>query len=72
MDTLATTGMTLQPAFFHCSMYLEGLPAPVVTTGTFSSAITWATSSAKGLISITLTPKGLSVAARTTWICSRT
>ena len=66
METLATTGMTLMPAFFHSSMYFEGLPAPVVTTATFSSAITCATSSAKGLMSMTLTPKGLSVSERTT------
>ena len=45
-------------------MYLAGLPAPVTTTGTRSSATTWATSSANGLMSMTFTPKGLSVAAR--------
>ena len=44
--TEATTGMTLMPASFHIAMYLPGLPAPVVTTATFSSAATCATSSA--------------------------
>ena len=45
-------------------MYLAGLPAPVTTTGTRSSITTCATSSANGLMSMTLTPKGLSVLAR--------
>lgn len=57
----ATTGITLMPAAFHASMYLPGLPAPVVTTATFCSAQMRATSSAKGLMSMTFTPKGLSV-----------
>ena len=56
--------MTLMPASFHAFMYLVGLPAPVTTTGTRSSITTRATSSANGLMSITLTPKGLSVLAR--------
>ncbi len=57
----ATTGITLIPAFFHISMYFPGLPAPVVTTLTPCSAQMRATSSANGLISMTLTPNGLSV-----------
>ena len=52
------------PASFHAFMYLVGFPAPVTTTGTRSSITTRATSSANGLMSITLTPKGLSVLAR--------
>ena len=58
MATEGTTGITLMPAPSHCFMYLEGLPAPVVTTGTFSSTSISATSSAKGESSITFTPKG--------------
>ena len=69
--TLATTGTTLTPACFHSSMYLAGLPAPVTATGTCSSATTWATSSANGLMSMTFTPKGLSVFSRSWWIWSR-
>ena len=53
-------------------MYLLGLPAPVTTTGTRSSATTLATSAAKGLWSITLTPKGFSVRSRHSRIWSRT
>jgi hypothetical protein len=56
-----TTGMTLIPHSVQAFMYLEGRPAPVVTTGTFSSETVAATSSANGLISMMLTPKGLSV-----------
>ena len=44
--TDATTGMTLIPASFHIFIYFSGLPAPVVTTFTPSSATTFATSSA--------------------------
>ena len=62
--TEATTGMTLMPAAFQAFMYFVGLPAPVTTTGTCSSTTTWATSSANGLMSITFTPKGLSVFSR--------
>ncbi len=43
--------------------YLAGFPAPVVTTGIFSSATTFAVSSTNGLISIMFTPKGLSVSS---------
>ena len=64
MATEATAGMTRMPAASQLFMYLEGLPAPVVTTGIRSSAMTAATSSANGLISITFTPKGFSVSAR--------
>jgi len=59
--TEAITGITVIPASFHISIYFSGFPAPVVTTGTFSSTTTFATSSADGLRSITFTPKGLSV-----------
>ncbi len=62
--TEATTGMTLMPASFQAFMYLVGLPAPVTTTGTCSSITTCATWSANGLISMTFTPKGLSVLVR--------
>ena len=58
---LATTGITFTPASFHSLMYFAGFPAPVVTTGTFSSTITFAISSASGFINIMFTPKGLSV-----------
>ena len=71
MATEATTGMTLMPAAFQAFMYLVGLPAPVTTTGTCSSMTTWATSSANGLMSMTFTPKGLSVFSRSSWIWSR-
>ena len=50
----------------------RALAAPVVTTATFSSATTWATSSTKGLISMMFTPKGRLVRDLATWICSRT
>ena len=70
--TLATTGITLIPAAFHISMYFAGFPAPVVTTFTFSSAITFAISSASGFMSIKFTPKGLSVSFFAAWICSLT
>ena len=52
-------------------MYLPGLPAPVTTTGIFSSMTRSETSSAKGLISMMLTPKALSVSWRALWISSR-
>ena len=45
---------------------------PVVTTGTFSSATSFATASTWGLISMMFTPKGLSVSWRHRWIWSRT
>ena len=54
-------GITFTSASFHICIYFSGEPAPVVTTFTFSSTITFAISSAYGLISIMLTPKGLSV-----------
>ena len=63
--------MTLMPASIHVFMYFDGLPAPVVTTATFSSATTCATSSANGLISMMLTPNGLSVNSRAILICPR-
>ena len=68
----ATTGRMVIPASFHILTKREGLPAPVVTTGTFSSATTFATSSTKGLISMRLTPKGLSVIALQERISLRT
>ena len=71
MLTDATTGMTLMPAASQSFIYLEGLPAPVVTTATFSSATSFATSSANGLISMMFTPKGLSVSSLAILICSR-
>lgn len=42
--TDATTGITLIPASFQRLIYFSGEPAPVVTTGTFSSATSSATS----------------------------
>ena len=42
----ATTGITLMPVSIQAGMYLPGMPAPVVTTGTFSSMTTCATASA--------------------------
>ena len=71
MATEGTTGMTLRPFSTQFLMYLEGSPAPVTTTGTFSSTTTCATSSAKGESSITFTPKGLSVISRIFWISAR-
>ena len=68
----ATTGRILTPASFHIFTKREGLPAPVVTTGTFSSATIAATSSTCGLISMMFTPKGLSVIVRHLRISSRT
>ena len=70
--TLATTGTTLIPAAFHISMYLPGLPAPVVTTLMPSSTTTCATSSAYGLSSMIFTPNGLSVSFFASRICVRT
>ena len=46
MATEGTTGTTLRPFSTQVLMYLEGRPAPVTTTGTFSSTTTCATSSA--------------------------
>ena len=67
----ATTGITLMPASTHFFIYFPGLPAPVTTTGTFSSTTRSDTSSANGLISMMLTPNGLSVIVLTLWISSR-
>ena len=72
MATEGTTGTTLMPASIHSGMYLPGRPAPVVTTGTFSSATSFATASTWGLISMIFTPKGLPVSSRHRRICSRT
>ena len=69
---LATTGITTTPASFQASMNLPGFPAPVVTTLTPSSMMIFATSSALGLRSMTLTPKGLSVSSLHFFISSRT
>ena len=65
------TGNTLMPASFQAGMYLPGMPAPVVTTLTLSSAKSAASSSTCGCIIIRLTPKGLLVLARAMRICSR-
>ena len=70
--TLATTGMTFTPAFFHSSMNFPGFPAPVVTACTPSSTTIFATSSALGLSSMIFTPKGLSVSSLHLRISSRT
>ena len=70
--TLAITGRILIPASFKASIYLPGLPAPVATTAGFSSMTTCITSSANGDISITFTPKGLSVSSRHFLICALT
>ena len=69
--TDATTGMTLMPAFFQLSIYLPGLPAPVVSTSIFSSMASWARSSAFGDSSMMFIPSGLSVIARALRISSR-
>ena len=69
--TAATTGITLMPASFQAGMYLPGLPAPVVTTGTRSSITTCAKSSALGFMSMMFTPKGLSVSSRQRRMCPR-
>ena len=61
--TDATTGITLVPTSFNAGIYSAGLPAPVVTTASFSSTTTCITSFTKGDISIMFTPKGLSVHA---------
>ena len=58
MATEATTGITRMPASFHRAMYLVGLPAPVVTTGTFFSMTISMSSSTCGCSSMMLTPKG--------------
>ena len=70
--TEATTGITMIPASFHIFMYFAGFPAPVVTTFTPSSTTTFATSSAYGLINMTLTPNGFFVSAFALRISSRT
>ena len=57
----ATTGITKIPAFLKLSMYLPGLPAPVVTNGTFSSHTILTNSSVCGCMSMRFTPNGLSV-----------
>ncbi len=64
MATEGTTGTTLMPVEIHSFIYAPGSPAPVVTMGTFSSSTTFATSAACGLISMMLTPNGLSVNSR--------
>ena len=69
--TDATTGITLMPALFQPSIYLPGLPAPVVSTSIFSSMASWARSSAFGESSMIFMPSGLSVIARALWISSR-
>ena len=53
--------MTFEPISLSAGTYSPGLPAPVVMTGTRSSRTTCMTSLTNGLMSITLTPKGLSV-----------
>ena len=60
------------PASFQAGMNWPGFPAPVVTTCTPSSRITWAMPAAQGFISIRFTPKGLSVSSRARRISLRT
>src|SRR5690606_1689987 len=62
---LDTTESTFTPASFNDGTYFPGLPAPVVTTGTFSSMTTRITSAAKGDSRYTLIPNGLEVSALT-------
>ena len=69
--TDGTTGITLMPTFFHASIYFPGLPAPVVTIGTFSSMTSCARSSALGLISMMFTPNGFLVFSLQVRIWSR-
>lgn len=66
LATLAegTTGITLMPAAFQAAIKFLGEPAPVDTTGTFSSMMTCEISSTFFMSSMTLTPKGLSVSSR--------
>ena len=59
--TLGTTGITLMPAAWNFSIWGTGLPAPKVTKATFSSQSISIISAILGAISITFTPKGLSV-----------
>ena len=70
--TEGTTGMTFIPASFHAAMNFDGFPAPVVTTSTFSSTTTLATSSMNGLMSIMFMPMGLSVSSLAIFTCPRT
>ena len=63
MKDWTQAGIKVLPVWVQSFMYLEGRPAPVVSTGTFSSMTTWATSSAWGLSSMMFTPKGLSVSS---------
>ena len=70
--TEATTGITFISASNHAFMYGSGVPAPVVTTGTFSSTKTFAISGAAGFKSITFTPNGLSVSPLVFLLSSRT
>lgn len=57
--TLATTGITLMPASLRAGTYLPGLPAPVVTTGTFFSMDDLHELVHLRMLSMMLTPKGL-------------
>ena len=59
--TDATTGITLAPILLNFSIYLPGLPAPVVITLTSCLTTTSTTSSTKGERSIILTPNGFLV-----------
>ena len=71
-DSVATTGNTLATGILPgVPTYLPGLPAPVVTTETLSSAAILASSSAWGCMSMMFTPKGLSVRERHLRMCSR-
>ena len=73
LATLAegTTGITLMPAAFQAAIKFLGEPAPVDTTGTFSSMMTCEISSTFFMSSMTLTPKGLSVSSLTRRMFSR-
>ncbi|ETI85748.1 MAG: hypothetical protein Q615_SPAC00113G0423 [Streptococcus anginosus DORA_7] len=65
------TGITLIPASLRAGRINLGVPAPVVTIGTFSSMITFTSSSTFFSISTTLTANGLSVSLRNSRISSR-
>ena len=60
-NTDATTGITLVPISLKAGTHVDGLPAPVVITGTRSSKATSITSFTNGDINIMLHPYGLLV-----------
>ena len=61
--SVGTTGATLTPAFFNCSIYDAGFPPPVVIRATPSSQTASMISGTLGINKAILTPKGLLVSS---------